>query len=228
MQISPRIFRHKAKIPTPSFSLQAGFHGTFTPWPLRSGRLSRSYSKVRWPVGRGHSSYLLLRGSVDAGSTYLCAGPYGRGQTPHLPMRWSLRTQANTNSHSHSATLASLSLSFSMAHGSLALALCALAGARHGASAPTRPRGALAPHSGDVPPSRVSATPWPGAAPPSQPPLAPPRCRRTRPGASSAARRTRTGLLAHASPASTRGRVGGTCTAYRVARRTSAHEAGSF
>jgi len=28
---------------------------------------------------------LLLRGSVDAGSTHPCAGPYGRGHTPHLP-----------------------------------------------------------------------------------------------------------------------------------------------
>ena len=157
-------------------------------------------------------------------------------------MRWSLWTRANTapthalvlsdtantNSHSHSATLTSLSLSFSMAHGSLALALCELAGARHGASAPTRPRGALAPHSGDVPPSRVSATPWPGAAPPSQPPRAPPRCRRTRPGASSAARRTRAGPLAHDSPAGARRRVGGACTACCVARRTSALGAGSF
>ena len=157
---------------------------------------------MRWPVGRGHNSYLLLRGSVDAGSTYPCAGPYGRGQTPHLPMRWSLWTRAHTQL---TLTLCnidlSLSLSFSMAHGSLALALCELAGSRHGGSAPTRPRGALAPRSGDVPPSRVSATPWPGAAPPSQLPRAPPRCRRTRPGASSAARRTRAGPLAHDSPA---------------------------
>ena len=183
------------------------------PWEGCGSALARSCSNVRWPVGRGHSSYLLLRGSVDAGSTYPCAGPYGRGQTPHLPMRWSFRTRANTNSHSHSATLTSLSLFLSMAHGSLALALCELAGARHGASAPTRPRGALAPHSGDVPPSRVSATPWPGAAPPSQPPRAPPRCRRTRPGASSAARRTRAGPLAHDSPAGARRRVGGACTA---------------
>ena len=122
----------------------------------------------------------------------------------------------------------SLSLFLSMAHGSLALALCELAGARHGASAPTRPRGALAPRSGDVPPSRVSATPWPGAAPPSQPPRAPPPSRRTRPGASSAARRTRAGPPTHSSPAGARRRVGGACTACCVARRTSALGAGSF
>ena len=158
-------------------------------------------------------------------------------------MRWSLWTRANTapthalvlsDTGKHRLTLTlcnldlSLSLFLSMAHGSLALALCELAGARHGASAPTRPRGALAPRSGDVPPSRVSATPWPGAAPPSQPPRAPPRCRRTRPGASSAARRTRAGPPTHSSPAGARRRVGGACTACCVARRTSALGAGSF
>ena len=110
MQKFHRIFSHRPKYP-PHFT--TGFHVGPSPWEGCGSALARSCSNVRWPVGRGHSSYLLLRGSVDAGSTYPCAGPYGRGQTPHLPMRWSFRTRANTNSHSHSATLTSLSLSFS-------------------------------------------------------------------------------------------------------------------
>jgi len=87
----------------------------------------------------------------------------------------------------------------------------------------------LAAHSQAVPPSRLRATPWLGATPPSQRPRGPPRCRRTSHDACSAALCNRARPLARATPAADEERCrGGARTTSGVVRRTFALGASSF
>ena len=119
-------------------------------------------------------------------------------------LRWSedasIHPYAHTRTHWHYETLTSFSW-LSLAHTLAPIQRFELAGARHGAGAAPQPQGALAAHSQGVPPSRLRATPWLGATPPSQRPRGPPRRRRTSHDACSAALRNRARPLARATPA---------------------------
>ena len=132
-----------------------------------------------------------------------------------------------TRTHWHSETLTSFSW-LSLAHTLAPIQRFELAGARHGAGAAPQPQGALAAHSQAVPPSRLRATPWLGATPPSQRPRGPPRRRRTSHDACSAALCNRARPLARATPAADEEGRGGARTTSGVVRRTFALGASSF
>ena len=132
-----------------------------------------------------------------------------------------------TRTHWHSETLSNLSR-LSLARTLGPIQRLELAGARHGAGAAAQPQGALAAHSRGVPPNRLRATPWLGATPPCQRPRVPPRRRRTRHAACSAALRRRARPLSRATPATYEDVSGGAHATSGVVRRTSALGAGSF
>ena len=147
-------------------------------------------------------------------------------------MRWSEDASMHpfydrTRTHWHSETLSYLSR-LSLARTLGPIQRLELAGARHGAGAAAQPQGARAAHSRGVPPNRLKATPWLGATPPCQRPREPPRRRRTRHDACSAARSKRARPLARATPATYEDASGGARTTSGVVKRTSALGAGSF